>query len=93
MTGALVWRKAVPERVSGDRVQRHVRAGRDGEILKVFILLVTTAVCLYARVYLGSQAAHRRVLLLMLFAMLGMMLLVSAGNLVTVYLGLELLSL
>ena len=54
---------------------------RDGvaEILKVFALGTTAMVFVYARPYL--------------FAVTGIMLLVSAGSLVTVYLGLELLSL
>ncbi|HEV2680537.1 MAG TPA: NADH-quinone oxidoreductase subunit NuoN [Rhodanobacter sp.] len=64
------------------------------EILKVFALLTTVLVMIYARPYL----IDRKLLIgefytLMIFAVIGIMLLVSAGNLVTVYLGLELLSL
>ncbi len=64
------------------------------EILKVFALGTTVLVFVYARPYL----IDRKLLIgefytLMIFAVLGVMLLVSAGNLVTVYLGLELLSL
>jgi NADH-quinone oxidoreductase subunit N len=64
------------------------------EILKVFALITTILVFIYSRPYL----IDRKLLIgefytLMIFAVLGIMLLVSAGNLVTVYLGLELLSL
>ena len=69
---------------------------RDGvsEILKVFALATTMLVMVYARPYL----IDRKLLMgefytLMLFAVVGIMILVSAGNLVTIYLGLELLSL
>ena len=64
------------------------------EILKVFALGTTMLVMVYSRPYL----IDRKLLMgefytLMIFAVIGIMLLVSAGNLVTVYLGLELLSL
>lgn len=64
------------------------------EVLKVFALGTTMLVMVYARPYL----IDRKLLIgefytLMLFAVVGIMVLVSAGNLVTIYLGLELLSL
>lgn len=67
---------------------------RVSEILKVFALGTTAALMVYSRPYL----IDRKLLIgefytLMLFAVIGIMLLVSAGNLVTIYLGLELLSL
>jgi len=63
-------------------------------ILKVFILGVVATVFVYARAYLRDRGIHiGEFYLLVLFATLGMMLLVSAGNLVMVYLGLELLTL
>ncbi|OOG63326.1 NADH-quinone oxidoreductase subunit N [Rhodanobacter sp. B04] len=67
---------------------------RVADILKIFALLTTVLVMVYARPYL----IDRKLLIgefytLMIFAVIGIMLLVSAGNLVTVYLGLELLSL
>jgi NADH-quinone oxidoreductase subunit N len=67
---------------------------RVAEILKVFVLITTVLVMVYARPYL----IDRKLLIgefytLMIFAVIGIMLLVSAGSLVTVYLGLELLSL
>ncbi len=69
---------------------------RDGvaEILKVFALGTTAMVFVYARPYLiDRKLVGGEFYTLMIFAVLGIMLLVSAGNLVTVYLGLELLSL
>jgi NADH-quinone oxidoreductase subunit N len=69
---------------------------RDGvaDVLKVFILLVSGVVLVYAKQYLIDRGLFRgEFYVLCLFAVLGMMVLVSAGNLVTVYLGLELLAL
>jgi NADH-quinone oxidoreductase subunit N len=63
-------------------------------VLKVFILGVTAAVFVYARGYLRDRNLFvGEYYLLCLFATLGMMLLVSAGSLVMVYLGLELFAL
>jgi NADH-quinone oxidoreductase subunit N len=63
-------------------------------VLKVFILATTATVFVYARGYLQDRGLHvGEFYLLTLFATLGAMLLVAAGNLVTVYLGLELLTL
>ncbi|TAL86228.1 MAG: NADH-quinone oxidoreductase subunit NuoN [Rhodanobacter sp.] len=67
---------------------------RIAEILKVFALGTTAMVMVYARPYLiDRQLLKGEFYTLMIFAVIGIMLLVSAGNLVTVYLGLELLSL
>ena len=68
---------------------------RDGvaEILKVFALGTTAMIFVYARPYLLDRKLGGEFYTLMIFAVLGVMLLVSAGNFVTVYLGLELLSL
>ena len=64
------------------------------EILKVFALLSTLLVFIYARPYLIERKQFvGEFYTLMLFAVIGVMLLVSAGNLVMVYLGLELLTL
>ncbi|MCU0935530.1 MAG: NADH-quinone oxidoreductase subunit NuoN [Gammaproteobacteria bacterium] len=63
-------------------------------VLKLTLLVVGYFVFLYAREYLEARSAARGEFYLMgLFALLGMMVLVSAGSLLTVYLGLELLSL
>lgn len=63
-------------------------------LLKVFIYLVTAVVFLYSRDYLIQRGLFKgEFLILGLFAVLGMMVMVSAYNMVTVYLGLELMSL
>ena len=65
-----------------------------GDILKAFSLVLTGAAMIYARPYLRDRGLFQGEFhLLCLFAVLGMMVLISAGNLITVYLGLELLAL
>lgn len=94
VTGVLVWRNALPDGVSLSAFNDMFVLDGMATILKLFILLVTIAVCLYGRVYLRDRKLHiGEFYLLILFATLGMMLLVSAGNMITVYLGLELLTL
>lgn len=69
---------------------------RDGvaDTLKLFILMVSGAALIYAKPYLTERGLFKgEYHVLVLFASLGMMILVSAGNLVTIYLGLELLAL
>jgi NADH-quinone oxidoreductase subunit N len=67
---------------------------RAAEILKVFAVLTTVLVFVYARPYLfDRKLINGEFYTLTIFALIGIMLLVSAGSLVTVYLGLELLSL
>ncbi|MBN8480873.1 MAG: NADH-quinone oxidoreductase subunit NuoN [Xanthomonadales bacterium] len=62
--------------------------------LKLFILLTAALTFVYGRNYLGERGLRiGEFYLLVLFATLGMMLLVSAGSLITAYLGLELLAL
>jgi NADH-quinone oxidoreductase subunit N len=63
-------------------------------VLKVFILGVSAVVFVFARGYLRDRQLYiGEYYLLCLFSVLGMLLLVSAGNLVMVYLGLELFAL
>jgi len=63
-------------------------------VLKVFILGITAVVFVLGQSYLRErQLFIGEYYLLILFAVLGMLLLVSAGNLVMVYLGLELFAL
>jgi NADH-quinone oxidoreductase subunit N len=65
-----------------------------GDALKLFIYITTGAAFVYAKPYLRDRGLLKgEFYTLCLFAVLGMMVLVSAGNLVTVYLGLELLAL
>ncbi len=69
---------------------------RDGvsEILKVFALLCTAMVFIYAKPYLIDRKLFiGEYYTLSIFAVIGIMLLVSAGSLITVYLGLEQLTL
>ncbi len=94
ITGALVWRDA-PAMGQATSAFNGMFV-RDGvaSVLKLFVLLTTGLVFLYSREYLRDRKLFvGEFYLLLLFATLGMMLLVSAGNLVTVYLGLELLTL
>jgi len=63
-------------------------------ILKIAICLVVIAVFIYAKDYLRDRNIYKgEYFTLGLFGVLGMMVMVSAGNFLTVYLGLELLSL
>jgi len=65
-----------------------------GDILKVFIYLVTAVVFLYSREYLVERNLFKgEFFVLGLFAVLGMMIMVSAHSMLLVYLGLETLSL
>jgi NADH-quinone oxidoreductase subunit N len=65
-----------------------------GDVLKLCIYLATAAVFLYSRDYLRQRDLFKgEYYVLGLFGVLGMMVMVSAHSLLTVYLGLELLSL
>ena len=94
VTGVLVWSGA-PE--AGQTVAAfNGMFLRDGMamVLKLFVLLTTGMVFVYGRGYMRDRGLFMgEFYLLLLFATLGMMLLVSAGNLVTLFLGLELLTL
>ncbi|HHM05791.1 MAG TPA: NADH-quinone oxidoreductase subunit NuoN [Gammaproteobacteria bacterium] len=64
------------------------------DVLKFFIYLVTAAVFVYSRTYLEQRQLFKgEFFVLGLFGVLGMMVMVSAHNFLTIYLGLELLSL
>lgn len=63
-------------------------------VMKVGILLLTLGVFIYARKYLKDRGIwHSEFFLLGLFAVLGMLVMVSANHLLVLYLGLELLAL
>ncbi|MEM7466897.1 MAG: NADH-quinone oxidoreductase subunit NuoN [Pseudomonadota bacterium] len=65
-----------------------------GTVLKSFVLVLSLVATFYARDYFDKRDEQAtEFYLLVLFATLGMMVLISAGSLLTVYLGLELLSL
>lgn len=93
VAGTLVW--------SGAPAQGQVVSAFDGmflrdgvaTVLKIFILLTTGMTFVYGRGYMRDRGLFMgEFYLLLLFATIGMMLLVSAGNLVMVYLGVELLA-
>jgi NADH-quinone oxidoreductase subunit N len=65
-----------------------------GGVLKSFIYIITMGVFLYSRDYLKERELYKgEYYVLGLFAVLGMMVMVSAHSFLTLYLGLELLSL
>lgn len=65
-----------------------------GAVLKIFALLIVAVAFLYSKGYLQDRRMFKgEYFVLGLFATLGMMIMVSAHNLLTIYLGLELLSL
>lgn len=65
-----------------------------GDLLKLFAYLATALTFVYARPYLKDRGLFKgEFYLLVLFALLGMMLMMSAGTLIVAYLGLELLAL
>ena len=65
-----------------------------GDLLKIFILLISGIVLIYAKHSLRTfKLFVGEFYLLLLFAVLGMFLLVSSDNLIMLYLGLELLAL
>ncbi|MFV2059625.1 MAG: NADH-quinone oxidoreductase subunit NuoN [Gammaproteobacteria bacterium] len=64
------------------------------DILKIVVFICTFAVFLYSKEYLRARNIFKgEYFVLALFAVLGMMILISAHNLLTIYLGLELMSL
>lgn len=65
-----------------------------GDVLKLFSFLILTIVFIYAKFFLRQFRMYRAdFYTLSLFALLGIMLLISANSLVMIYLGLELISL
>lgn len=65
-----------------------------GDVLKIFVYIITFTVFLYSKTYLKARDLFRgEYYTLGLFGVLGMMILISAHSFLTIYLGLELLSL
>ena len=94
LTSVFVWKGALPAGKGIAAFNGMFLHDGISVILKQFILLTSALAFIYGRNYLRE----RRLLagefyLLVLFATIGMMLLVSAGSLITAYLGLELLAL
>ena len=64
------------------------------DVLKLFLYLSVAVVMVYSREYLRHRGLYKgEFFVLALFALLGMMVMVSASHFLTLYLGLELLSL
>ncbi len=64
------------------------------DVLKIVVCLVSALSLVYAWPYLRARSLYKgEVPVLILFAVIGMLLLISAGSLVMVYLGLEMLAL
>ncbi|HET7766907.1 MAG TPA: NADH-quinone oxidoreductase subunit NuoN [Burkholderiales bacterium] len=63
-------------------------------MLKMFTYLAVAACLVYSRAYLADRGLYRgEYFVLVLFATLGMMVMISAGHFLALYLGLELMSL
>jgi NADH-quinone oxidoreductase subunit N len=63
-------------------------------VLKMFTYLAVAACLVYSRAYLADRGLYRgEYFVLVLFATLGMMVMISAGHFLALYLGLELMSL
>jgi len=67
---------------------------RIADVLKLFVYLGVAAILVYSRLYVRARGMFRgEFFTLSLFATLGMMVMISASHFLTLYLGLELLSL
>lgn len=65
-----------------------------GDLLKIFVYIATFSVFMYSKTYLKQREMFQgEYFVLGLFGVLGMMVLISAHSFLTIYLGLELLSL
>src|SRR6266850_6420955 len=63
-------------------------------VLKMFTYIAVALCLVYSRTYLADRGLYRgEYFVLVLFATLGMMVMISAGHFLTLYLGLELMSL
>jgi NADH-quinone oxidoreductase subunit N len=64
------------------------------DVLRLFSFVALSLVLFYSRTYLTARGLFRgETFVLMLFALLGMQVLITANNFLTLYLGLELMSL
>jgi len=80
----------VPVRVFGEMFVADALA----DLLKIVSVLIVILTLVYSRAYLAARGLFRgETFVLMMFALLGMMVMISAGSLLTLYLGLELMSL
>ena len=89
---ALTWANSVTERVEGFNGTFVVDPLAD--VLKIFICIVVALVFIYSRDYLKDRDLFKgEFYVLGLFGVLGMMIMVSSNHMLSLYLGLELLSL
>jgi len=80
----------VPVKVFGGMVVADLLGG----VLKLFAVVAVSLMLFYARGHLAARGLYRgELFVLTLFSLLGMMVMMSGANLVTLYLGLELMSL
>lgn len=98
ITAIICWASlfAIDNNSSGLAYKSDLHYGIDSfsQILKISILLIVSLVLVYSRDYVAARKiAYGEFHLLVLFASLGMMVLCSGKSLVSLYLGLELLSL
>ncbi len=92
VTAAIAATQAVPARVVA--LGGMFELDRMAQVLKVVALLTVAAVFIYSIEYLRRRAIMKgEYFVLGLFATLGILVLISAASLITLYLGLELLSL
>ena len=64
------------------------------DVLRFFSFVAVSLVLFYSRTYLAARGLFRgETFVLILFALLGMQLLITANSFLTLYLGLELMSL
>jgi len=92
VTAGLVVAQALPTRVLA--LADMFELDRMAQVLKVVVLLVVAVVFVYSTEYLKRRALLKgEYFVLGLFATLGILVLISAASLITLYLGLELLSL
>jgi NADH-quinone oxidoreductase subunit N len=79
---------------TGADLQRHVHRRHAGDFLKLMTYFAVLMMLIYSRQYLADRGLDKgEFYLLVLYATLGMMIMISAANLLTMYLGLELMSL
>ncbi len=94
LAGALLLTLATGPAASVFTFHGHFVRDALGDLLKLSLYLAVGAVLLLSRDYLKARGIHRgEYYVLGLFGLLGMMVMISAASLLSVYLGLELLSL
>ncbi|MGK7297287.1 MAG: NADH-quinone oxidoreductase subunit NuoN [Candidatus Wenzhouxiangella sp. M2_3B_020] len=92
--GIITFRVMMPVGESAVAFSDTFMRDRFGDVLKLFAYLILIAVFVYAKHFLRAAGLFRgEFYSLSLFALLGVMVMISAASMLTVYLGLELLAL